>query len=481
MAKRIGTLELTVQDRPPGMTRVHWLAEELRHAVLEGRLRPGTRLPATRELARAYGLSRGTVVAAFDQLTVAGYVRSRIGSGTWVAERVPRVSAHLQESRRFAVTRPGPLAGLSFASPARPFRMSEPAIGEFPLKVWSRVASRRMRKLTPALLLGNYPGAYPPLRRAIADYLGSVRGVKCSPEQIAVTSGVQQGLDLLARLLLRPGDEVWMEDPGYFGARLAFANAGATIVPVPVDDEGLRVKEEERELSQVKCAYVTPAHQFPLGSTMSLARRLELLAWARRTRAFIIEDDYDSEFRFDGNPVASLQSLDRAGRVILLGTFNKLLFPSLRVGYAVLPDELVDQFHAVRYGTDLNVMNLQQCILCDFMAEGHLSRHIHRMRELYGSRLSALLEGGRRELGGFFEISPVRAGLYTVGFLRTEISSAAAEAAALARGVETIGVHRFALRQVDPRGLVLGFAAFDEARIRKGLIQLAAALGRPRS
>jgi GntR family transcriptional regulator/MocR family aminotransferase len=479
MAKAISTLELTVQSRPEGATLTQWLSDELKRAIIESRLAPGARLPATRELAREYGISRGTVVTAFDQLVQAGYLRGRVGSGTWVSEEIPHASPSAEHPQMLTGARPGPLAGLTFTRPARPFRMHEPAITEFPFKVWSRLASRRMRKLNGPILMGSYPGAYPPLRKAIAEYLGSVRGIKCSPDQIAVVSGVQQGLDILARLLLRPGDAVWLEDPGYFGATLAFRNAAATIVPVPVDDQGLCVQEGERS-PEVKCAYVTPGHQFPLGSMMSLSRRVALLAWANRNNAFVIEDDYDSEFRFDGQPVPALHSLDRTGRVILLGTFNKLLFSSLRVGYAVLPDELVDQFHAFRYGIDLNGMSLQQTILRDFISEGHLAKHIRRMRDLYASRLEALLDAGHKRLAGVFNISPVRAGLYTVGLLRNGMSSAEAEAAALACGVESIGLHRFTLRDSGPRGLLLGFAAFDETRIREAVVQLSAALERPR-
>jgi GntR family transcriptional regulator/MocR family aminotransferase len=477
MGKEIATLELAVQGRPDGVTLAHWLYEELKRAIRDGRLPPGARLPATRELARQYGISRGTVVAAFDQLMLAGYVHGRVGSGTWVSEQAPRVSAAGKRPHPLATARPGPLAGLTFTRPARPFFLQEPALAEFPTRVWSRLASRRMSRRSVSMLTGSYPGSYPPLRQAIAEYLGSVRGVRCTPDQVAVTTGVQQGLDILARLLVRPGEAVWLEDPGYFGASLAFRNAGAAIIGVPVDEQGLRVKDGEKlSLDPVRCAYVTPGHQFPLGSTLSPGRRLELLVWAARSGAYVIEDDYDSEFRFDGEPVPSLHSLDQSRRVILVGTFNKLLFPSLRVGYAVLPDELVDRFHAFRYGTDLNGMSMQQTVLSDFIAEGYLAKHIRRMRDLYGVRLATLLDEGRKCLAGLFDISPVRAGLYTVGMLRTEASSSEAEAMALTRGVETIGLHRFTLRQPDPRGLLLGFAAFDEARIRTGVRQLADAL-----
>jgi GntR family transcriptional regulator/MocR family aminotransferase len=248
------------------------------------------------------------------------------------------------------------------------------------------------------------------------------------------------------------------------------------MIPVPVDDQGLSVKAGKKATSRVKFAYVTPAHQFPLGMTMSIERRLELLAWASEAGAFIIEDDYDSEYRFEGRPVPALQGLDRHDSVILLGTFNKLLFPSVRLGYAVLPPTLVDRFLAFRYGADLHGTGIDQAIMCDFIVEGHLGRHIRRMRELYGGRLAAMLEGGRKHLGGLLEIARIHAGLYTMGILKNGMTSEEAENAASAHAVETMGLHRFILGKSQVRGLLLGFAAFDEVRIRSGIADLAAAL-----
>ncbi len=476
MSKDVSSFELTLNHRPSDATLTRWLHEELRHAILEGRLRPGTRLPATRDFARQYGVSRGTAVTVFEQLLLDGYLQCQVGSGTWVNEVLPDHPSQPRQLRADGPSPPAPLIGLQFPRLARPFRIREPDTKEFPAKVWARVAGRRMRRLSSSLLVGGHPAGYGPLRDAIAGYLASTRGVKCSADQVVVTTGVQQGLDLLARLLLKPGDAVWMEDPGYFGAAMAFGNAAAKIIPVPVDEQGLSVKEGRKYSGRVKCAYVTPAHQFPLGTTMSIERRVELLAWASETGAFIMEDDYDSEFRFEGRPVPALQGLDRHGSVILLGTFNKLLFPSLRLGYAVLPHALVERFLAFRYGADLHGTGLDQAIMCDFIVEGHLGRHIRRMRELYGGRLAALLEGGQKYLDGLLEIARIHAGLYTMGFLRNGMTSQQAENAASAQDVETMGLHRFTLGRADVRGLLLGFAAFDEARIRGGLIDLAAAL-----
>lgn len=323
---------------------------------------------------------------------------------------------------------------------------------------------------------GNDPRGFTPLRQAVADYLGASRAVNCDPGQIVILSGVQQALDLLSRLLLKPSDAVWTEDPGYFGATLAFRNAGAKIIPAPVGEHGLRVSEGKQMCASAKLAYVTPAHQFPLGSVMSPDTRLELLAWAREARAFVIEDDYDSEYRFERRPIPTLCSLDAGGNVILVGTFNKLLFPSLGLGYVVLPPALVDPFLALRYGADLCTVGFNQAILCDFMIEGHMARHVRRMRDLYATRLACLLHEGSRRLAGALDISQVQAGLYTTGFLRNGMTSRQAELAAAARGIETLGLDRFTLNRPDPKGLVLGFGAFEEGEVRTGVARLASAL-----
>lgn len=476
MAKDASSFVLSLGKRPEHETLTRWLLDELRSAILDGRLKPGTRLPATRDFARQYGVSRGTVVTVFQQLHSDGYLTSRVGGGTWVNERLANrtISAVARPIRSHVP--PAPLVGLSFPRPARPFRMSIPAVSEFPMKVWARVGSRRLRAISSSFLAAEGLRGFRPLREAIAAYLGSSRAVNCHPDQVVILSGVQQGLDLLSRLLLKPGDAAWTEDPGYFGTMIAFRNAGANLVPVPVGEAGIRVSEGKRLCANAKIAYVTPGHQFPLGITMSLGTRLELLAWARTANAFVIEDDYDSEHRFRGNPMPSLQSLDRNGNVIFLGTFNKLLFPALRLGYVVLPPSLVDPFLALRYGTDLRCSGLDQAILCDFIVEGHFGRHIRRMRELYSGRLAALLDAGQKYLKGLMDLSQIQAGLHITGLLRNGMSSRAAETAGLAKNIDTMGLDRLTLRRTDLNGLVMGFAGFDEGSIRSGIATLTGAL-----
>jgi len=486
LPKAVSAFELTLNNRPQHQTLAAWLYGELRLAILEGRLGLGTRLPASRDFASQHGLSRGTVVGVFERLQAEGYVSCRVGSGTWVNRvvavhpaRVPHSTPPVYIRRVIsAYARPKPFVDLVATEGTRPFRMRDPAVAKFPAKLWGSIAARRSRCFASWLQTEDDGRGYRPLREAITHYLGVSRGVRCNSDQVIIVSGVQQALDLLARLLLKRDDPVWMEDPGYFGANIAFGNVGAKIIPVPVDGQGLSVSAGIKMCPHAKGAYVTPAHQFPLGMTMSLERRMSVLKWASRAGAFVIEDDYDSEYRFEGQPVPAMQSLDRNSNVIFIGSFSKLLFPSLRLGYVVLPQSLVDYFLAFRHRTDLANLNLDQAVLCDFIADGHLGRHLRRMRDLYSRRLAALIDGGKQYLKGVLEISNVKAGLYTVGLLENGMTSRQAEKAAATHGVEVLALDRYTLKVPDPKGVLLGFAAYDEAVIREGLVQLAAALTR---
>ena len=316
--------------------------------------------------------------------------------------------------------------------PARAFRTAQPALDLFPTTLWAQLAARRIRRATAALLLQCEPMGYRPLREAVTDYLTTSRGVRCTVDQVAIVSGVQEALDLVARIFLNPGDRVCMENPGYIGASRLFEGFGVKISGLPVDREGMAVPPPR--LRDVRLVHVTPGHQFPLGVSMSLPRRLALLEWARSSGALIFEDDYDSEYRYSGRPLPALQGLDRSGTVLFAGTFNKVMFPSLRLGYLVLPPDLVEPFAAVRSLTMRHGPLLDQAVLCDFISEGHFGRHIRRMREVYAERLSVLLEAARVELAGLLEISDIEAGLQTVGWLGSGIDDrSAARAAARAR------------------------------------------------
>jgi GntR family transcriptional regulator/MocR family aminotransferase len=460
----------------------------LRAEILEGRLRPGARLPGTRDLAEQYGLSRGTIVSAFEQLTAEGYAEGSVGSGTYVNRVLPdellaaaRATAPSTPSTSKPKRRLSQYARRLEAFPAvdanrrtRAFRTDLPALDLFPTTLWAQITARRQRRISAAQLLGCEPMGYRPLRVAIADYLNSSRGVHCTPEQIAIVSGVQEALDLVARLFLDPGDRVCVEDPGYPGAAILFEAIGAKVSFVALDDEGMRVRD--RRMRNARLAYVTPAHQFPLGVAMSLPRRLELLEWARQTGALIFEDDYDSEYRYSGRPIPALQGLDAHDSVIFAGTFSKVLFPSLRLAYLVVPQDLVPPFDAALSSTRRHPPVLEQAVLCDFIAEGHFGRHLRRMRQVYGERLAVLLESARERLSGLLEISNIEAGLQTVGWLREGIDDAEAAKAAAARKVEVTALSRYSRGRMSRAGLQLGFAAVDAAEIRRGVRELAAVL-----
>jgi len=477
------TFELMLPPRDRRTPAYRWLYDALRGEILAGRLRAGARLPGTRDLAAQYALSRGTIVTAFEQLKSEGYVEGTAGSGTYVSSVLPdellktarpaRAQAAPPAKRRlsaYAKRLPPPM---SFeGGRARAFRTDLPALDLFPTTLWTQLASRRMRRLTRRDLLGCEAMGHPALRRAISDYLTASRAVKCEPEQIAIVSGVQDALDLVARLVLDRGDRVCMEDPGYQGATHVFHSLGANVCAVPLDAQGMKVPR----VKTARLAYITPAHQFPLGMTMTLGRRLELLEWARSSDALIFEDDYDSEYRYSGRPIPSLQGLDSGAQVLFCGTFNKVLFPSLRLAYLVLPPDLVPPFAASIALTRRHAPLLDQLVLCDFITAGHFARHLRRMRQIYAERLSVLMESARSRLEGLVEISDVEAGLQTVGWLRGGVDAEEVARAAAARNVEVTPLSRYTRRALDREGLKLGFAAVDAAEIRRGVRELAAVL-----
>ena len=487
MPKRATTYPIMLPVRTAGMSANRWLYGALRGQILEGRLRPGARVPGTRDLAGQYGLSRGTIVDAFDQLKSEGYLQGSMGSGTYVSEVLPdeflRVhprkdsAAPGRRSRRRHISDYARRVSL-FPNlenrPSRAFRSNVPALDLFPVDVWAHIAARRLRRASSTMLLGCEPAGYRPLREAVADYLVSSRGAVCTADQVVILNGVQEAIDLAARLFLNPGDRVCMEDPGYTGASRAFQAAGATLSPARLDDEGITMGRAA--LAGTRLVYVTPGHQFPLGTTMSLRRRLELLEWARTNGALILEDDYDSEFRYAGRPIPALQGLDKAGAVLFAGSFNKVIFPSLRLGYVVVPPDLTSLFEAAISISRRHLPVIEQAVLCDFIAEGHFGRHLRRMREVYAGRLSTLIEAAHQRLQGLLDVSAVQAGLQTAGWLSRNVKAEAAAAAAALRNVEVVPLNRYSRRMLPREGLQLGFAAIDEKEIKRGVADLAIAL-----
>ncbi|MDC3955529.1 PLP-dependent aminotransferase family protein [Polyangium jinanense] len=463
--------------------------DALRGAILEGRLRPGARLPSTRDLAEQLGVARGTVVAAFGQLAAEGYIVGRHGSGTFVSSDLP--DAWLQVKPPGAKRRARPRAphlsrwgaGLDASKnpfgrsgTLRPFRAHLPALDVFPHEAWSRMVTRAARRAVGTRLADIDIRGVRVLREAIAEHLRVARGVSCSAEQVIVMPSVQQALDITARLVLDPGDRVWMEDPGYVGVRPLLECLGAEIVPLPIDEDGLDVAAGIERAPDARLAYVTPAHQAPLGVTLSIERRLALLDWAAAHGAWIFEDDYDSEYRYEGRPLAALQGLDDAGVVIHAGSFSKTMSPALRLAYVIVPDALLDRFVTAKSVLDRFTPPLAQTALAEFISEGHFVSHLRRMRELYAERRAALLEAITSELGGAIEVIGSNAGLALCVWLPPGVDDRAAASAIAAHSVVATPLSALAIRPLQRGGLLLGFAAFKPARLRAAVVAMSAAL-----
>lgn len=464
--------------------------DQIRDAILGGRLAPGRRLPSTRALADELAVSRNTVLAAYDQLFAEGYTEGEIGSGTRVSRVLPEdVLAARSAAARHGASSMIPEAELSEKGRAllasrprvhRPikadaFRPGLPEIDRFPWTQWSRMIAKFWRNPPRALVSYGDPGGHIPLRIAIADYLRAVRGLNCVAEQVIVTAGAQQAIDLAARALLDPGEKVWIEDPGYAGIRGVLTATEAELIPLPVDDQGLVVSEGVRRAPDARMAVVTPSHQYPLGPVMSLARRLELLEWATESNAWILEDDYDSEYRYAGRPLSALQGLDSTGRVIYVGTFSKVMFPAIRLGYMVVPPALADPIIRIRRSLDDQTAIVMQPVLTEFIESGHFSAHIRRMRLLYAERQQVLIEAVRSRLGEVMTIEPDEAGMHVVAMIRPEtgLKDAAITDAANAQGLSIYPLSEFYVGTPDRNGLVLGYAGSSVREIKRGVEKLA--------
>lgn len=485
---------LLIQLDPEGGEPLHLqLYRGLREAILSGRLTPGSRIPASRVLAEELDISRTTVLTAVRRLMVEGFLEARVGAGTWVSERIREdlLGGHLSLPEEGTpvqdpLSRRGrELAGILTATPApgrrpRAFQVGVPAIDAFPWAGWARLVRKHLRHSGHAELSYGPNVGFEPLRRAIAEYVRIARGVSCDAGQVMVTSGSQVGLTLLGHICLDPGDRGWVEDPGYPGALGAFVASGADAVPVPVDDEGLQVERGEERAPDARLAYVTPSHQFPLGVTMTLPRRLALLEWAHRAGAWVIEDDYDAEYRYAGRPLMSLQGLDGGGRAVYVGTFSKTLFPSLRLGFLVLPSELVDAAANARSFLDQHPPTVLQAALADFIEQGRFARHIRRMRELYRGRREALVEALDRRLAGALVPVPSRTGLHLTVRLAEPLDDRTVAAEARREGLEVLPLSACAQEPIS-HGLVLGFGSTSEDEIEEGVARLATAVDRARS
>ncbi|HXW90671.1 MAG TPA: PLP-dependent aminotransferase family protein [Terriglobales bacterium] len=459
-----------------------------RSAIVGSMLQPGQRVPSTRGLAFELGISRIPVLTAYAQLLAEGYFQSRVGTGTVVSTCLPDQPLS-PEPRRGGLTSDRKLGTLAKHArllhtlenaPGRrgwgAFSVGQVAFDQFPFSIWNSLVTRHCRNTNTKDLDYGSPMGLQRLREAIAIYLRTSRGVRCDADQIAIVSGSQQALDICVRVLLEPGSQVWIEEPGYRFARNVFALNRCRVVPVPVDSEGLTVAVGIKQCRQARATLVTPSHQYPLGFTMSASRRLQLLDWADRARSWILEDDYDSEFRYENMPISSLQGLDSNGRVIYIGTFSKVLFPSLRLGYLVIPTELVERFRAVRLAMDIGPATFSQQTLADFIGEGHFSRHIRRMRLLYRERRNALLENLRATFGPTMAITGEQAGMHLCvmlnGIRDHDITQRAAREKLWLTPLSSCYAGK-----VSRQGFILGFGSTKTEEMPNAVGKLRAALG----
>jgi GntR family transcriptional regulator/MocR family aminotransferase len=425
---------------------------------------------------------------AFQQLSAEGYIESSAGSGTYVARSIPdqvtglglgKQPRLIHHSRCAGSRRISQLSAKLSPFPTPPFgleafRVGLPALDHFPIAIWSRLVARRWRQPEKEMLMYGDRMGFWPCREAIAEYLTAVRGVRCEAAQVIIVNGAQQGLELSARALLDPGDHVWIEEPGYPGAVQAFRGVTDNLVPVPIDDHGLDVKEGIRRCPKARAAFITPSHQFPMGMTMNTGRRMMLVDWAFRNNAWIVEDDYDSEYDFRRRPIAAVQGLDTNARVIYIGTFSKVLFPSLRIGYLVVPSDLASAFCRVRQASDISHSTFEQAVLADFIREGHLARHIRRMRVLYLERNQRLVAEIQEQLGGMVEIVSAQAGMHLVCLLPAGVEDTIVWQRAAKAGVASWPLSICYQRKLDRGGLVLGYGGVDQKQIQDGVKRLAA-------
>jgi GntR family transcriptional regulator/MocR family aminotransferase len=458
----------------------------LQKAILNNQLPAGTRLPGTRALAQSLQVSRNTVIEAYAQLESEGYLDSQHGSGTYVGTLIPEQTkpTHAKPtpetgrriSERGERTRHTPVSLARNTSQFKAFRPSIPDFESFPFSTWSRLIQRHWQQAKPELLSYGPAAGYRPLRESIAKYLGASRGVRCTADQVIIVSGSQQGIDLAARVLLDPGDRVWFEDPGYLGARGALISAGVEICPVSIDDEGLNISEAQAKYPQARLAYITPSHQYPLGVTMSLARRLALIEWSQQQQAWILEDDYDGEFRYTGRTLSSLQGLDTQQRTIYLGTLSKTMFPTLRLGYLVVPLDLVDAFQSAKALIDRHAPQIEQAVLHEFIEEGHMARHIRRVRSLYDQRRQRLIELLKQKLGSLIEIGASEAGMHMVVWLPQGIDDQRVMQAAAAQHIDAPAISCYAIRKLSRGGLLLGYSSVAVEEMEEAVDRLAIAI-----
>lgn len=456
----------------------------MRKAILAGAFQGGGRLPSTRELAQQLGVSRTVVLLAYDQLLAEGFTEGRSGSGTYVAAEVglPR-SAPSGDPARLSLARFGKAAALAWSKLNFPqhrvtalpydFAYGRSDVSTFPFAMWRRLLLKCARGVSVAELDYGPAGGNPNLREAICAHLRRSRAVSCDPAQVIVVNGSQQALDLIARVLLQPGDRVVVEDPSYQGTTEVLRAAAVRLLPTPVDEQGL---DPARLPASARIVFVTPSHQFPTGSILPLARRLALLDWAKRKDAVVVEDDYDGEFRYEGQMLESLQGLDRGERVIYIGTFSRTVFSALRIGYLVVPKSLIAAFSAAKWLCDRHTASLEQATLAEFISSGMYERYLRRLRRRNATRRESLLEAVGKHLRGRVEVTGAAAGAHLVLWPLRRMAEDALIGGACARGVGVYGIAPYYLKRPARTGLLLGYSRLTESDIQEGIRRLAKVL-----
>ncbi|WP_261970873.1 MocR-like pyridoxine biosynthesis transcription factor PdxR [Prosthecodimorpha staleyi] len=473
-------------DRTSELALPVQIGDALRELVLSGALAAGDRLPATRTLARELGVARATLVECFERLAAEGILETRIGDGTYVSAAVgaerprPVAVAAPGAARPARLARSMALAASEFTPrlthQPRPFTTAMPSFEDFPMAQWARLSAKHWRKARHQVLGYPDPHGHAPLRKAIAAHLRFDRGIECDWRSILIVAGAQDAFQLIAAALIDPGDPVWFENPGAIGARNSFVLRGARLVPVPVDDSGLVVEAGLARERAFRLAFVTPSHQQPLGATLSLDRRLALLNAAEAADGWIVEDDWDGEFRLSGQPLPTLKGIDRGGRVIYVGSFSKSLFPALRLGFMLPPPSLADALALSLEAFSPGVPTVVQAVVADFLAEGHFATHVRRMRRIYAERYRALSAALAGPLARWMDPVPTTTGLHTVAFLKPGLSAARLARAADKRGLTVAPIERFCVEPIGREGVVLGFSGFSPAQIGHATVTLAESL-----
>jgi len=468
------------------------LESQLRESIWRGLLKPGERLPSTRALAKQLQVARNTVISAYEQLAAEGFLITQKGDGTRVTSSVEQLETAPKAKKPRLISQPTHHAlaarytryadthkNIINNPNARPFRAHRPDVSAFPSNVWAQLTSRRTRGDAASWLASPSSQGYQPLREAIADYLGAARGITTTHQHIIMTAGAQQGVELLAKMLINPGDVIVFEDPGYTPAMAVFEMMGATIVSIAVDECGIDTEQLARLKQPIKMIYTTPASHFPLSINLSQARRKLLIEWAQANNCLILEDDYNGEYRYCGRPAATLYEQCESTHVIYMSTFSKLLFPSLRLGFLVVPEQFIQPLNTLRWLLDRHSPTLEQAVLTDFINEGYFSSHLRKMRTLYLQRQQALLNAANEHLCDILWVPPLEGGLHLVGWLQHSVTETKLLSAADAAGVELAPTSQYYRLPIERASVLMGYAAYSEQQLLESVLALKHAYDNP--